>query len=418
MNPVLALPVALMAQAVAPPAWLAGCWQLQAGNRETVEMWMAPAGGLMLGASRTLVNGVLREYEQIVIKVDGGKLVYTASPSGQRTASFTSTAVTDSSFTVENLQHDFPQRIIYRRRGADSLIARIEGPSRDGSTTRGFDYTMGRTRCGGAPMGYHDAWPQWSRDGARLVFASTRDGDWEIYVAGPAGENPTRLTWSAGRDAHPVFLPDGKRIVFQSPRDHAGEGQVDLYMMDVDGANQRRITTAAGFNGVPVPSPNGEWIAFQRGSRTAGGDYRWDLYIVDSTGRRERRLTNQTWSSQVPTWSPDGRELAFYANPAGPDKLFIINLASGAVRPVTAGGTASDNAPAWSPDGRFLAFVSTRDGSRDLYHVELATKRVRRVTRGLSIWAQPSWSPDGQRIIVSAKADGVDRLVVLNAEGS
>jgi len=114
------------------PAWLAGCWEQRAGNRETVEMWMAPAGGMMLGASRTVVAGTVREYEQLILKLDGGKLVYTASPSGQATATFTATSVTDSSFTVENLQHDFPQRIIYRRHGSDSLIARIEGPGPSG----------------------------------------------------------------------------------------------------------------------------------------------------------------------------------------------------------------------------------------------------------------------------------------------
>ena len=141
MSLVLALPLALLAQTVSPPAWLAGCWQQRTGTRETLEMWMAPAGGLMLGASRTLVNGTVREYEQLRITVDSGRLVYTASPSGQQTASFTSTAVTDSSFTVENPQHDFPQRVIYRRRGADSLIARIEGGP------RGFDYPMKRVSC-------------------------------------------------------------------------------------------------------------------------------------------------------------------------------------------------------------------------------------------------------------------------------
>lgn len=135
------LPAVLAGQAVQPPAWLAGCWEQRTGTRESLEMWMPPAGGLMLGASRTLVNGVVREYEQLRIAVDSGRLVYTATPSSQQTASFTSTRVTDSSFTVENLQHDFPQRIIYRRHGADSLIARVEGAA------RGFDYPMRRSSC-------------------------------------------------------------------------------------------------------------------------------------------------------------------------------------------------------------------------------------------------------------------------------
>jgi len=101
----------------------------------------------MLGASRTIIGGVVREYEQLVIKVENGKLVFTATPSGQQTASFTATSVTDTGFVVENPQHDFPQRIIYRRRGTDSLIARIEGPAGGGTGTRGVDFPMQRTSC-------------------------------------------------------------------------------------------------------------------------------------------------------------------------------------------------------------------------------------------------------------------------------
>ncbi len=147
-----AAPAALAAQTPSLPAWLAGCWQHRSGNRESLEMWMPPAAGLMLGASRTIVGGAVREYEQLLIRMENGKLIFTATPSGQQTASFTSTSLTDTSFVVENPQHDFPQRIIYRRRGADSLIARIEGPGGGGSgtATRGIDFPMLRTGCAGS----------------------------------------------------------------------------------------------------------------------------------------------------------------------------------------------------------------------------------------------------------------------------
>jgi hypothetical protein len=125
--------------------WLAGCWTLNRGNLIATEMWMAPAGGLMLGASRTMAGPAVREWEQLRLSVRDGRVVYTALPSGQPQAEFTATTVTDSGFTVENLSHDFPQRIIYARRGADSLVARIEGNTPGGP--RGIDYPMRRTRC-------------------------------------------------------------------------------------------------------------------------------------------------------------------------------------------------------------------------------------------------------------------------------
>jgi Domain of unknown function (DUF6265) len=125
--------------------WLAGCWELKRGNRTGLEMWMMPAGGLMMGASRTVANGQVTEWERLQLTSKDRQVVYTSLPSGQSETSFTSTQVSDSGFTVENLQHDFPQRIIYRRRGADSLVARIEGPGQQG--TRGIDFPMKRVSC-------------------------------------------------------------------------------------------------------------------------------------------------------------------------------------------------------------------------------------------------------------------------------
>ena len=60
---------------------------------------------------------------------------------------FTSVAVSDSMAVFENPEHDFPQRIIYRRSAADSLHARIEGP-RNGQV-RGVDFRYGRVSCAG-----------------------------------------------------------------------------------------------------------------------------------------------------------------------------------------------------------------------------------------------------------------------------
>ena len=145
---VLGLSVASQDSASDRARWLSGCWELRAQGRLTLEMWMPPAGNMMIGGSRTVVNGAVREFEHLRIKADGGKLTYTALPSGQNETSFPAKEVTDSSLVFENLSHDFPQRIIYRKRGADSIVARIEGPGPNNST-RGFDFPMRRASCGG-----------------------------------------------------------------------------------------------------------------------------------------------------------------------------------------------------------------------------------------------------------------------------
>lgn len=126
--------------------WISGCWEQRSNTRVVTEMWMPAAGDLMLGASRTLANGVAREFEQLRIAAVGDKLVYTAIPSGQTEAAFTSTAVSDTLLVFENPAHDFPKKILYRRVGADSLVARIEGPGANGAT-RGIDFPMRRVAC-------------------------------------------------------------------------------------------------------------------------------------------------------------------------------------------------------------------------------------------------------------------------------
>lgn len=135
----------VVANRLAPLAWLAGCWELRSAQRVTFEMWMPPDANLMLGAGRTTSGGATREFEQLRLAWQGDSLIYTALPSGQKEASFRGGAPSDSGFSVANPAHDFPQRIIYRRRGADSLIARIEGPGANG--TRGIDFFMKRVSC-------------------------------------------------------------------------------------------------------------------------------------------------------------------------------------------------------------------------------------------------------------------------------
>ena len=144
----LALPPASALTAQAPStidraAWLAGCWESRTERRTIQEMWMAPAGGFMLGGSRTVAGGVLREYEHLHLRAAGDTLVYTALPARQQQTDFRAVAPADGVLSFENPAHDFPQKITYRRLTPDSLVARVEGGG------RGFDIPMGRVSCGG-----------------------------------------------------------------------------------------------------------------------------------------------------------------------------------------------------------------------------------------------------------------------------
>lgn len=125
-------------------AWLQGCWALEGAERGSGEHWMGPAGGTMLGMSRTVRKGRTVEYEFIRIVQDpDGRLSFIAQPSGQAQASFPLLHQDGDSVVFQNPAHDFPQRIIYRRIKDSGLHARIEGKG------KGIDFPMVRTPCTG-----------------------------------------------------------------------------------------------------------------------------------------------------------------------------------------------------------------------------------------------------------------------------
>lgn len=132
----------------APVAWMAGCWAQQGREAGSVEQWMAPAGGTMLGMARLLKNGRVAEFEFMQIRADAqGALTFIAQPQGRPPTEFALLRHGETDAVFENAGHDFPQRVLYRREAADRLTARIEG--RVNGKDRGIDFPMQRTACPG-----------------------------------------------------------------------------------------------------------------------------------------------------------------------------------------------------------------------------------------------------------------------------
>jgi hypothetical protein len=138
-------PLEAQARDVATLRWMSGCWELRTGSRVTHEQWMAPLGSLMMGMSRTVSRDTVREFEVLRIEVRNGMPTYVAMPGGQKETLFVASVVTDTAVVFDNPAHDFPQRIEYRRVGADSLSARIEGTT--GGRLRRIDFPLRRVSC-------------------------------------------------------------------------------------------------------------------------------------------------------------------------------------------------------------------------------------------------------------------------------
>jgi hypothetical protein len=125
-------------------AFMAGCWAEQGDGLR--EQFSAPTQNMILGTSRFVIADKVRQFEFHRIDIGDGTSSLTPYPGGTAGVSFGATELDDRHVVWENLEHDFPQRIIYDGRESDVLVAAIEG-EQDGRTSR-KEWRMLRVPCG------------------------------------------------------------------------------------------------------------------------------------------------------------------------------------------------------------------------------------------------------------------------------
>ena len=140
----VAAPAAAAAESDEPLAWLAGEWCGKDENQDIEETWLAPHASEMIGMSRTLAGGRMISFEYMRIMDLEGTVTLIPQPGGDAPTNFKRTDGGADWIRFENKQHDYPQRIEYRRVG-EGLHAEIGGPGAgDKEAVISYDYT----RCG------------------------------------------------------------------------------------------------------------------------------------------------------------------------------------------------------------------------------------------------------------------------------
>jgi hypothetical protein len=122
-------------------SFMSGCWTGPSPNGATIEEhYSAASENLLIGMTRYVRNGRVVDFEFTTVERTDSTFIMTPRPKGVKSDSFPLKDVSDGRATWENLEHDFPQRIIYRRGADGSLIARIEGTTPAGE--RHVEWTM------------------------------------------------------------------------------------------------------------------------------------------------------------------------------------------------------------------------------------------------------------------------------------
>jgi hypothetical protein len=146
---------------IAPPsgplaefAWLTGCWRGTVNQREFREHWMPLRGNLLIGTGHTVTGDRTQDFEYIRLEPRGDAVHYVALPYGQKEASFKLAERTsdgpDTIWTFANPEHDFPQRIVYRRATEGWLYIHVEGKVK--GEDRRIIYPLRRIDCEGGEL--------------------------------------------------------------------------------------------------------------------------------------------------------------------------------------------------------------------------------------------------------------------------
>ncbi len=285
----------------------------------------------------------------------------------------------------------------------------------------------------------------WEHPGAKgdTALGDTHNRRSHVFIVSAAGGPSRQLTASERGESQPQWSPDGATIVFVSARGTAAAGEEprpQLWLLPADGGEATVLTNARDGVSAYAWSPDGARIAYlttdsltrdaeakarrRDDAKVYEGDLRLSqLWVIDVATKQATKITSGAFTVRgAPSWSPDGTKLAFDASPTTLIRderrdAYVVTIATKQLEALTTDGSA-ESTPQFSPDGRTIAFTQLKDewpGYKDgimprtlrndhLVTMDVATKVLTDhavASFDVSV-GQPRWSPDGQQLWFSA----------------
>jgi Tol biopolymer transport system component/DNA-binding winged helix-turn-helix (wHTH) protein len=286
-------------------------------------------------------------------------------------------------------------RLVYAREQRDTNIWRLPlPPSVD---RRGPTILIAST--------FDDHNPDFSADGTRITFTSTRSGTEEIWVANADGSEATQMTSFGGANtSNSRWSRDGRTILFNSRR----SGSSDLYLLDVATRSVQRLTDDRSEEYEPRWSRDGNWIYFVS---TRSG--RPEVWKIPPGGHPAVQVTRQGGLAAFE--SADGRWLYYAKDLARPTSIWRVPIDGGEETKVVDGLSYSFNF-AVADKGIYLLALRGAPPVPSVEFYDLATRKTALLhTLDRPFWFGFALAPD-ERSILFSKIDshGSDLMLVEN----
>jgi Tol biopolymer transport system component len=198
----------------------------------------------------------------------------------------------------------------------------------------------------------------------QLAIVSTRAGVPQVFLVNADGSNMTQVSNMPDGACQPDWSPDGARLVFISPCEKRLDEypNAKIYIINVDGSGLTELPIPeGGFE--PVWAPDGQRIAF-----TSDLSGLYQIHLFNLNDNQITPLTEKSsdtrlpdWS-RYPAWSRTGTQIVYtgHSQLTGALQIWVMSDAGRAnTRLVLNEVTFWDFQPTWSPDGRTIYFSET-----------------------------------------------------------